>query len=93
MNHDLMDAPKSSRHVLDEQERAVSHSQNGAQDDLEALQQQLHAAVGENEEQRRQVITLEDTVSSLTIKLEQWKKQEHQDKSLLSWLSELIESH
>ena len=72
-----MDAPKSSRHVLDEQERAVSHSQNGAQDDLEALQQQLHAAVGKNEEQRRQVITLEDMVSSLTIKLEQWKKQEH----------------
>ena len=92
-NHDLTDAPKSLRHVLDEQERAVLHSQHCAQDELETLLQQLHVAVGENEEQRRQVITLEDTVRSLTIKLEQWKKQEHQDKSLLSWLSDLIESH
>ena len=55
----------------------MSHSQNVAQDKLEALRQQLHAAVRENEEQHWQVITLEDIVSSLTIKLEQWKKQEH----------------
>ena len=53
------------------------HSQNGAQDEPKALRQQMHAAVGENKEQRQQVITLEDIVSSLTIKLEQWKKQEH----------------
>ena len=55
----------------------MSHPQNGAQDELEALRQKLHTDVGENEEQRRQVITLEDMVISLTIKLEQWKKQEH----------------
>ena len=52
----------------------MSHSQNRAQDKLEALRQQLHVVVGKNEEQRRQVITLEDMVSSLTIELEQWKK-------------------
>lgn len=92
-NRDPTDASKSSRHVLDEQERAVSHSQNGAQDELEALRQQLHAALGENEEQHRQVLTLEDMVSSLTIELDQWKKQEHEDKSLLARLGERVESH
>ena len=76
-HYDLTDAPKSSRHVLDEQERIVSHPQTGVQDELDALRQQLQAAVGKNEEQRRQAIMLEDMVSSIMIELEQWKKQEH----------------
>ena len=98
VNRKLQQTIESQRHLLGEQEEEVFEREKEIDSDFRRMRRQLdnaiesrHIALEENEDKKRQIISLEKVVEHLTKEVDHYKDKEKEAKSLLAHLSERVE--
>ena len=93
VNRKLKDKVHSTRKLLEEKEESIATIGWEAGEELKSMKHQLDTVMRDVDEKDRQIVRLQDMVSSLNIEVDQYKQNENEDKALISRLGDRIEDY